>query len=217
MKLRKNKTGYSPGNFTDITKQELLSMFLEDLLKESQRFFKYFDLFAGAGIYYKGTNKEFKGAAILVLETISSSNRDFKAYLNEKNKTLREELQSNVQQFSNNVEVFGAYQNYIKEYIKKADKDSLFLIDPTKLKDYEDKGKTKGILYFLNDLLKTEAKLFLYAPESVGIEQAAAHKKIIEKILQTIENSGREYSDFKPDKNYTKGFLERVDHNIIVF
>ncbi|HDD70769.1 MAG TPA: hypothetical protein ENF94_01260 [Candidatus Woesearchaeota archaeon] len=222
----KNKTGYSPQNLTDRIKQKHFSDFLKEILntvnlKQNKQettdpddVFKYFDLFAGAGIYNRGTDNEFKGAAILALEMISNSGRDFHAYLNEKNSALREELRANVQPYGNKVDVFETYQDYIDEYISLADEDSLFFIDPTHLADYEGE---KGVLAYLTDILTTKAKLYLYAPESVGIKQFADHRKTIEQIIQTVKASGREFAHFVSEKNNTRGYLKRADHNIMVY
>ena len=203
---------YVPGNLSDRIKQAHLCRLLWDKCRVD--YFQYFDLFAGEGIYHLDNGEIFEGAAMLALDMILELNLNYKAYLNEKDPERRKSLEKSVEIHGENVEVNEEYQKHIHKYLKLADKNSFFFIDPTELMDYEGE---EGILAYLPDLLMTEASLFLYAPESLNIKEADDHKRIMNKIFRVIKKSEREFTDYKAGINGTKGYLKRIDHNIIIF
>ena len=204
--------GYEPGNLSDRIKQSHFCRLLWDMCRVDS--FHYFDLFAGAGVYHLKNGEIFEGVAMLALDMMLELNNFYHAYLNEKDDDRRNSLKRNVQLHGNDVTVEDDYQKHIHKYIPLADKNSLFFIDPTYLTDYQGED---GILNYLPDILTTEAKLFLYAPESMNIEEADIHKRIMNKIINTINKSKREFIDFKSGINNTRGYPKRIDHNIIIY
>jgi len=202
---------YLPNNDSDKHKQAYLCKLLWDMSRTD--YFKYFDLFAGEGTYHLDNGEIFEGAAMLALDMILELNFSYQAYLNEKDPERRKTLEKSVEIFKHNTEVNDEYQKHICRYIQLADKNSLFFIDPTHLTDY----KEEDILEHLPDMLATEATLFLYAPESVNINEAHVHGKIINEIFNMIKESDRQHHDYKAGINDSRGYLKRIDHNIVVY
>ncbi len=201
--------GYTPNNQTEEFKKYNLWLFVSDTSNKNH--FKFFEFHSGEGIYRLENGESYEGSSFLVLNTIQKRTESYEAHLNEKDKERKKKLSEVIKNVFENVEINSEWQKSFKKYLRAADENSFFFIDPTYIRDYRG---AQGIIKKLPKLLRTKAKIALYVPETISFP---AHKQVISTIEKLIEFHNKDFVHLKNFENDTRGFLKRTDHLYFVY
>lgn len=201
------------GNNSDILKHSN-----EECLTRNTHFKNYVEFHSGFGIDPEPPH--YEGSSIKMIKLLDKLNRnDVKVYLHEEKEKIRETLRGSVliaNPGNLEVEIREKWQDNVEDYIKNANEDWLFLIDPTSPGNYTEKN---GILdnSHLSRLIGTQADIFMYFPE-YPLQEArkGTISRIVLRIYQAIKDNNRDGIDLSFPIESSSGWQERVDHNIIV-
>lgn len=194
---------YTPKNNSDIVKHSNLNCLAKNI-----DFKVYVEFHSGEGIY-----GDYYGSPAQMIKYASIKEKDkFEFYLHEIKEERRKKLLENLNKIKTgniNLNISGKWQKNIEYYLGNANKNWIILIDPSYSRDYHCKN---GINAHLRSLIKTNANIFMYFPETLSIK---SNRESIGEIYSLINSSGKNGIDFQlPVVN--QGYFKRSDHNIII-
>lgn len=192
--------GFPGGNKGDVFKHA----HLVDCLKQWD-ISNYIEFHSGIGISLGSQSidsQRYEGSPIRAIRTIMQTHaNDFQATLHEKDKSNKNQLITYIKRefpkHQSQIKILGQWQDSSTTY-ENLDNQSLVVIDPTNINDYDEIIKT-----YLAKAISSQQGFFLYAAQT-----KPQHQSLVERLLTTT------YSRKPQHKTQKDG--QRTDHLIMV-
>lgn len=173
---------YPPGNISDQFKHQVLH---EMVAKAELKRLRVIDTHSGEGMY-QVNKKAYMGTAMKALFVASTRDLPAQGYVHEIRDDAREMLAKNVHGYD--VQVRKDWRDHIHDYIKDANKETLFIMDPYSSLDYNHCDNTIGmpLMEWTRLMMRKESGVFAYMNEHADGEG----RKEIKALAELIRNSG---------------------------
>ena len=205
----KLEMGYPAGNNSDQVKHSNLVCLAKELAPSMSN---YTEFHSGVGIADNG----YVGSSWRVINELRISGNDCPIYLHESNPENHNKLVHFLSKryksfYGANIVVNYSWRDNLEDSVRRLDKNSLVLIDPTDINAYSEKN---GIFDNLELILSKNPSLFFFLPQRLNSSESKKHSRIVSLLKKRLDSHNAFYTDII--HSVEKGWFSRKDHNILV-